>query len=425
MIAIKLKFQNELDNNFIIFRKQWNSVLRYSFNRFSEGKSLIEVWNLTKNLKNVDYLDISWRRSAAQKAEEIWKSTKNPKLIFGGKERFSKLKRKILTKEEFLESREMQIRMIGSKSDSCGNRKFKIDLKTLTGYCKLNTKISFKLQKTSKRNFSLLNKALSLAKNNKIPITYSLNKNYLHVIFDESRLINQNNFIKDRIMAIDLNPNYIGFSVIDGNRVLYKEVLKINACSRNKKRFELSQIAKYLSQIAYHLKVELVGIEKLSIKRGDHKKGWIFNKIINNDWHRGYFKRLLTKNFNLNGIKFQFLQPQYSSFIGCLQNKNDIDSVAASLEINRRLLLFKKIYLDKAQDKQEIIFPKWNPSELPTRWKEMVSSNNGISSWKDLFSLIKKSKSSYRFLYDDFIKSHKVFRFKSDTSLIDKCSYLN
>jgi hypothetical protein len=163
----------------------------------------------------------------------------------------------------------------------------------------------------------------------------------------------------------------------------------------------------------------MIGIEKLSIENKNHSKGKCFNRMINNNWCRNHFINSLKKQCNIYKIKIQEILTQYSSFIGCVLHEHETDSIAASLEINRRLLLFKRIYLDKTQEKDDIIFPKWNINVLPTRWKEMAEMN-GVSSWKELYQSIKNTKHSYRFLFNDWKQSREVLRFKSDSSLVDR-----
>ena len=52
---------------------------------------------------------------------------------------------------------------------------------------------------------------------NKIPITYKLDIDYIYLSFEDS-LLNKVEVYqpkKDRVFAIDLNPNYIGWSCVD------------------------------------------------------------------------------------------------------------------------------------------------------------------------------------------------------------------
>ena len=55
------------------------------------------------------------------------------------------------------------------------------------------------------------------------------------------------------------------------------------------------------------------------------------------------------------------------------------------------------------------------------KWNNIYRYAFNILNWVELHNLIKKTKTSYRFLYKDFIKSQQVLRFESRQSLVDKC----
>ena len=50
-----------------------------------------------------------------------------------------------------------------------------------------------------------------------MPITYKISKDYLYINIEETDLFEQikTNQIANRVLAIDMNPNYIGCSVVD------------------------------------------------------------------------------------------------------------------------------------------------------------------------------------------------------------------
>lgn len=185
---------------------------------------------------------------------------------------------------------------------------------------------------------------------------------------------------------------------------------------RNKKKYELCQIVQHIVGLVKHYHVEYVGVEKLSIKPKDNSIGKTFNKMINNDWNRIVFVNNLKKHLSLISCGFQEIQAEYSSTIGCCTYPEETDSVAASLELNRRLRLFLDIYVKKIKEKETVIFPVFNTEKL-TRWKDDISLN-GIRDWKGLHLFLKKSKSSYRFLYESWVKSYSSLSYKSKQSLV-------
>ena len=80
MKTVKLKIKNEVD--FTTELKLFNSVVRYSFNRFQEGLSLKEVRSKVKEL----FSGNSWFiECAIGKSKQIFEKHKDKHIIFGRK----------------------------------------------------------------------------------------------------------------------------------------------------------------------------------------------------------------------------------------------------------------------------------------------------------------------------------------------------
>lgn len=140
---------------------------------------------------------------------------------------------------------------------------------------------------------------------------------------------------------------------------------------------------------------------------------------MNNEWCRLYFVNSLKKHLTLIGCKYQEVAAQYSSFIGQLTNPNDTDSVAASIELNRRLKEFKKQYIDGIEPHGSIVYPEFSLDYL-NRWKKEDIREGKVKDWRAAYQYIKESGHSYRFLYADYVKRNqcRVFRLKSRKSLV-------
>ena len=101
-----------------------------------------------------------------------------------------------------------------------------------------------------------------------------------------------------------------------------------------------------------------------------------------------------------------------------VRNENDYDSIAAAIELSRRDWLFVSYY--KHKDVQEVkgnvvgIMRKL-PKHLVDRWKKKLNVKK-FTTYKSLYLEIKKTKYSYRHLFDP--KSFS-FRLKSGNSLVD------
>ena len=118
--------------------------------------------------------------------------------------------------------------------------------------------------------------------------------------------MNLNN-IQNRIISIDMNPNYIGWSIIDWINsekfnVIDKGVLSIKSLNdkgellikehtsssdprkiklTNKRNFEVLQCSKFLIEKMKHYKCSIFTIEDLNIKSKDTGNGKRFNRLCN------------------------------------------------------------------------------------------------------------------------------------------------
>lgn len=446
MITIKLPIQNKID--ITSYLNQWNCVLRFAYNRFHDDDTLNQsnVEKLVKSTMNhIDLLDASLIKSAVDKA----KSIKNDKVIFGGKKNWYDYVKKLITKDDFKEKRNSPLQVRGSTSDPKGNRKFKLDVINNNQIIfKPNRKTSFvcQLPKLNKNYKSQLYLLEYLCSNNEFCFTCSLTNKFVYIMFDESILRKSKIDRKEnRILSIDLNPNYVGLSICDYGKsertcIVHKEIVSIKSINdldnkkvyknkknkssyrqhiNNKRTHEVFEISKHIIQLCNDYNVETLALEKLKMKTKDKKKGKKFNKLCNNNWNRNSLTNNLKKRCVINNIKFQKVVCHYSSFIGQMQNPLDFDSISASLEIGRRANLYIRQYIKKEfRHKVDIVFLKFCLRHLSNHWKNEISHNSLIKSWKDFYNYVKKSKISYRFLFKEQQFDKKFFRLKSTKSLI-------
>jgi len=433
MISIKCKITNniEIDD----YLRQYGNVFRFAYNRFfKEKKSISEVYHLcNKKMNNILLLDASFVEFAVMEAHQTWKSQaerKQNKIIFGGRKNFWKIKFHDDNAEELVKNKWLYC--IGRSKVFKGNRKFNFNLSNnkVTFKPSRNVKIPIEFLVTSNYR-KLLDKAQVLLSVGELPVTIKLSKDYIVFQIDESILCNVKNsrkIIPNRILSIDSNPQFIGVSISDFNKetdsqkVIYTEVFdlrKLAEKSSGKRYYEIYSVAKQIAKIARHYHCEAVGVEKLSIKNKNHGKGRTFNRKVNNLWNRVKFFNNLKKWLNILDIRHQEIVPEYSSLIGQFRFPDETDCVAASLEIARRTYLFNRIFIRKDREKTNIVFPNLQEAldRNPTRWKEM-GIDSSCKNWKVLFGLTKKSKLSYRFLFDDWAKAHgrSSFRHKSRSS---------
>lgn len=417
MKTIKLKIKNEV--NLIKELKEFNSIVRYSFNRFQEGLKEKEV------REKVNYLfkNNCWFNQCAIKVgQQLFKKHKDKKIIFGGKRLLINYLKKLITKEEYSKAKLLPINIQGEAKQK-GNRLFNFDL--------INSKLELKLSKKkhqeiefykpSKNLYTELSKIQELVENKQLTLTVSLNNDYIWLTFDESLLNLQEKFQNlksNRVLGIDLNPNYIGLSVLEFNKndefkVIHKQVFDLsdlNITSKksssdrtskyltNKRKFELIQFCYEINKLINYWKCSKLCIEDLNIKSSDKGSGRTFNRLCNNVWNRNLVVNKLKMLSIIYVYELVEVNPVYSSFIGNLLygSENTPDMIASSIEIARRG--YKKY-------SKGWFYPIFSIEHLNEQWKQTLS---GIEDWKSAFNQIKKSKLKYRFQLIELI-SNAVF----------------
>ena len=260
-----------------------------------------------------------------------------------------------------------------------------------------------------------------------IPITYKLSTDYIWISFNESilkELYKPYKPIKDRIISIDMNPNYIGYSIVDWKdsetfNIIDKGVisikhlndkfnsLKTNSSNskkiylNNKRLFETLQVSNFLIDKMKHYKCNIFAIEDLNIKSKDIDKGKRFNRLVNNQWNRNRLVNNLSKWCNIYNINLIKVKCEYSSFVGNIvyRNLNLPDMILSSIEISRRSYEFYHQYILKDTSiKKNIVF-----LELSNKIKRLINQsleelniNYCYSNLFDLYSYLKNCKCRYR-----------------------------
>lgn len=484
MITIKLPIQTteETKNRILKYQKQYSSLLHVYFNRYKEGLTQTECKHL--ELNNVELLDSWFRQSCIYEAialvksintkveefnnkmklkdklllktNKTWKEKrklkkllklKKPTPIFGGKNNFILRSHKSISKEEFNELKLSKIYSIGENNNKSvkGNRKFFIqNLNTIIFKPSKFEKLEL-LIKVSSKNYR---RYLELLKEHQelkdLSITYKLSSEYIWISFDESILkdkFKQFKKIKNRIISIDMNPNYIGWSIIDWTdsekfNIIDKGVLSIKTINdkseklikektnssdlrkiklTNKRNFEVLQCSKFLIEKMKHFKCSIFAIEDLDIEPKDISISKKHNRLCNSNWCRNKLVNNLSKWCNIYNVQLLKVKPEYSSFIGNLVYRylKLPDMVLSSIEISRRGYEFYHQYILKDKEiKKNIIF-----IELTERIKELICQSLeelsiNIQEWSslfDLFNTLKKSKRKYRFP----LVNSKVFKSNS------------
>jgi hypothetical protein len=164
----------------------------------------------------------------------------------------------------------------------------------------------------------------------------------------------------DRVLALDLNPNRIGAAVLERegeackplswsiydypelNRRLRKASDHPDSIhQRDKRVYELSCIAREVTNLAVHFRCSAVITEHLNIQSQDHGKGRSFNRAVNNQWTRKGFVLPLVRRLEAASLRHIEVNPAYSSKLGNLLWGWPLlipDPACAAVELGRRFL---------------------------------------------------------------------------------------
>ena len=446
MQVLKIKYQTDDQSLHIIqdYMKQYSSAQHFVYNRIQDNKSQKDIKQQVKQLNNVNLLD-SWFVQCI-----FYDIPKVDKVIFGGKKNYFQRLKNNISKEQFKLKRLSPIYSIGEVVNKSvkGNRKFHIeqDLENILFKPNKLTKINLQLIGLNKRK-QILSKLYQKQERKEIKIAYKLDLEYIYIIFEETDIYNyETKFIKNRVLSLDLNPNYIGWSIVDWKSEAEFNVIKSGVYSikklndkdfnlknkgynsdskerkyiSDKRNFETIQIVKNIVDKSIYYKCQIISIEDLNIKTSDKELGKRFNKLVNNSWCRTIFVNNLTKRCNIHNIKLLKVKPEYSSFIGnfLYRHLNLPDMVLASIEIGRRGYEFYNQYISKVKEiKKNIIRP--NLSMFNKLYLKSLEEFKLQPIYKDLIELynfFKKSKLKYRLSIDDF--NLQFSRFTSSKSYI-------
>ena len=425
-LKIPIEIENQEDYDLIRkYQKQYTNLFHLFYNLILD-KGLTEHQSKHCKFNNLELMDAWFTLSCYKEASQLVKTTEGRKVVFGSKKNFFDLMNGLISKDEWKEFRLKQIYSVGDKN-SHSNRKFKIiDENNVVFKPNKNTKINITLKLNSKSWKKIIKRLILLQELNEEPITYRLDTNYIYISFDEYCLKEgKYNPVKNRVMAIDMNPNYIGYSVIDWKsednyHIIDKGVFSIKQLNdkerkaedssnityfSNKRNFEIFEISKKLIEISKSYKCELFGIERLDVESKDSGKGRRFNRLVNNQWNRSIFFENIKKRCNVVGIKFVEVKAEYSSFIGNVVYRNEKlpDMILSSIEIGRRAYEFNLQYiLKEKQVKKNIIFPEVS-DKLNKNIQQSLEELKIVFDWKnlkELYEFLKNAKCKYRISFE-------------------------
>jgi hypothetical protein len=421
MLSIKLKYTSSEDfqTYLKLLRRQQSCVIRSAYNRFCENKTENEVTQYIRNLKNIEGIDSWIRHCGVMHAQTLLKSVleKNniapEKIIFGNKNNLIRRSKNTISKEQFKCNRLMPLYITG-ESRLKGNRKIKLNLdNNEIIFCNNRGKIkhilNVVLPKREQLKQLLLIEQFTKAKLR--PLTVRIEETHITLVFEPFQKEKQKQ-IKNRVLAIDTNPNSIGWSVVD----IYDETINVidsgiinltklnsNNVKTTKKHYEIFQVNKFLLKKALYYKCASFAVEKLCVKLKNHNKGKTYNRLINNKWNRYLLFINLEKKCFIENINFIKVNPAYTSIIGATLYSNYPDPISPTFEIARRAYF---------KNQQHKFYPKIPSIDvLNEQWKQTLEKS--FETWKDLSTWLKNTKLTYRVPLNKHSKFLSLFHPKS------------
>lgn len=436
MLTLKLKYKCNNENLYKFLeqeRKTYSSWIRYCYNRIYESNGSIKDIELRKlyntsvnNIKLNSWLVQCGIKDARQsynsfikkanehesereyKLQKIQKKLERKQItkqtyrklkdkietkltfIFGGKQNFNKRNNNKISRTEFLENRLSQLYYIGEKLKK-GNRCFDFNFDfTITYKPSKNEHYILDLSYGNNQK-KIIDKIINLSNDCKLTVTVKIDSKYIYISYNECDI--QGTELKttdNRVLGIDMNPNYIGVTIVDWKSSseykvidhvvynikkfsdLYNELNRNGNVSSddqrririsNKKTYETIRIAQSIFSLFKHYRCEILCIENLKIKQSDKNKGKNYNALCNNHWLRNTFVNQVRKLCNINHSNLIEVKPEFSSFVGnIIFRENDLpDMCLAAIEISRRGYEYNNQYIKKTKEiKNNIINPDIN-----------------------------------------------------------------
>ena len=405
-------------------------------------KCLQDKLNESKKIKTINS-KINKLNNKIQKLQ-----SKSYKIVFGGRSLFEQRCKRNITHDEFKQLSVNPLYSIGDKEHT--NRLFKFIS---------NTEIIFKPSRDKHFILNISDKIyrkhiqniIYIQENKLCPITYKLDNIYIYISYDTSVIDNGIKYIhkvNNRVMSIDLNPNYIGWVITDWKSESQFNIIKSGVISikqlndkyfslknkglssesskrihlSNKRKHEIFEISKQLINICIYYKCQLFGYEQLKIYSDDKNRGKRFNSLCNNLWCRNELVNNLVKRCDIFGIKYIEVKPEYSSFVGnfLFRSLNLPDMCLASFEIGRRTYEFYNQHIIKTKDiKKNIVFPDLQMyNSFLIKSLEEFDLEATFISLLNQYNLFKKSKTMYRLSIDKFnLQFSRLFSHKSNVNI--------
>jgi IS605 OrfB family transposase len=348
------------------WRKAQSVVIRTAYNRVREGRKDKEILDLLRTMPQ-GKLDSWLTLSALKRARALHRASPKRTVIFGGKHNLQLRAQGKITAEEWKAKRLLPLYFEGhakSYGEQGGNHRFVLDIEhgTVWFYPKAKVALPLQIKLGKKSNYRELLDALQFrcTWHRDVPFTVSLTATHISISWDEKVEPLKRKANPDRVLALDLNPNRIGAAVLEREGEACKPLrwsiydyselnCRLKKASdhpdsihqRDKRVYELSCIAREVTNLAVHFQCSAVITEHLNIQSQDHGKGRSFNRAVNNQWTWKGFVLPMVRRLEAAGLRHKEVNPAYSSKLGNLLWGWPLlipDPACAAVELGRRFL---------------------------------------------------------------------------------------
>jgi len=391
-------------------RRRQSRVIRSAYNRLVEGIALKDLYQNLRAHAVGQGLHTWLLLSAMTKAKALYQMRPEGGVVFGGKKGLIDRTRDKMDPAEWKKRRlaplviEGHARSYGSQG---GNHLATLDMTNTRLVLHapgrdfiLKLKLSCRSREYRRRLECLQARSEALRD---VPFSVSVTETTVAIGWKDPGTVSKTGR-SDRVLAIDLNPNRIGWAVVEkiGDHRCRSvawglfEYPELNrrlglasddpkvAAQDNKRQHELSILAKRLVLIARHCQASWIVTEHLSLPFRS-KKGKV-NRLVNRCWYRTGFVQCLVRRLEEAGLRHGQVDPAYSSMIGNSLWADLLkvpDPACAALEVGRRFLN------PLARDAQASV-PKPNAVHL---WKDgrRVPERRTLGRWSQVWKELNKS----------------------------------
>ena len=338
--------------------------------------------------------------------------------------------RELIKLQELINNKEISITISLSSKQIC----ISFDNEIMSGFYINKTERTKETNEIKKRN---------LSKEVQVDLIKQIYKKHYDTL-KEKKLENK---IPNRFMAIDINPEYIGYCVADKNesgidKIIEKGVIdlrklneKLNLSSdnplvkrqNNKRKFEIQNAIKYLFEIVNHYKVAHFVKEDINnIGKNKSLNSKEANRKTKNIWHRMITEWQIEKRCISSGVELILINPVYTSFIGNMIY-NNFDATNSAIEICRRGMfkykkgLFYPPITGTISDTMRKLFEEQKPSQLKPRDAQIFKD---CKTWVSLYKIAADNGLRWRWDWERVEKPYSIFRMNSVKSKVDIIKFI-